>query len=129
MVVAVDGLKSNVDTALYPTVCLDITESSVVTSVDLVHCQEFVEHIEEAFVENIINSFKCGQYVCMTHAFPGQGGYHHVNEQPTDYWISLLERNGFSLLIEDSNRVRALAKGDNARYLANSGLVFRNLSR
>jgi hypothetical protein len=47
-VVAVEGFEPNVRSSLYPAVCHDLTKGPVTTSVDLVHCQEVVEHIEEA---------------------------------------------------------------------------------
>ena len=124
--IAVDGLEENILSAIYPTIRVDLTKTSVFCKVDLVHCQEVVEHIEEIYVNNIVNSFKSGSIVCMTHAFPGQGGHHHVNEQPTQYWIDLLTNNNFSLLMEDTKRIREFAKQDGATYLARSGLVFAN---
>jgi SAM-dependent methyltransferase len=127
VVIAVDGLPENIQSAVYPGICLDLTQQHVEVRVDLVHCQEVVEHIEEQFVGNIVNSFKGGRFVCMTHAFPGQGGYHHVNERAPDYWVDLMTQNGFSLLGEDTNRVRLLAELDGALYLNESGLVFHNL--
>ena len=128
-VVAVDGLPSNINNACYPTVNIDLSNGFVHTAVDLVHCQEFVEHVEERYVDNIISSFKSGKIVVMTHATPGQGGYHHVNEKPAEYWINIMMNSGFTLMREDSHRVRQLAKPDGAVYLAETGLVFRNLAR
>lgn len=128
-VIAVEGLRQNVEKSLYPSVCLDLTKSSVLCKVDLVHCQEFVEHIEERFIENVLNSLKCGKIICMTHALPGQGGYHHVNEQSQEYWVSNLRKSNFDILFEDTKRIRYLAAKDNAMYLAKTGLVASNKSR
>jgi hypothetical protein len=128
-VVAVDGLKQNVEKSLHPAIQIDLTISSVKTKVDLVHCQEVVEHIDEKFLENLLMSLSCGKILLMTHALPGQGGYHHVNLQPAEYWISNLLRYNFCVLVEDSNRVRKLAGQDGAIYMAQSGLVFVNNER
>jgi hypothetical protein len=128
-VVAVEGFKGNVDVSLYPAVQHDLTKGSVVTRVDLVHCQEVVEHIEEKYLGNILDTFAAGKYVLMTHALPGQGGYHHVNEQPQEYWVHHLEQRGFRLLSQDTDRIRAFAKQEDARYLAQSGLIFSNSAR
>jgi len=128
-VIAVDGLVDNVENATYPTLCIDLTRDYVNTKVDLVHCQEVVEHIKEEYVGNIIKSFQSGKFVCMTHAFPGQGGHHHVNEQPSEYWIELMSRNGFILLQEDTSRIRKIAQQDKALYLSMSGMIFRNQRR
>jgi hypothetical protein len=122
-VLAVDGLVYNVDKAIYPTLLCDLTKSSVHCKVDLVHCQEVVEHIEEKYIDNLLKSLACGKYIVMTNALPNQGGYHHVNEQTTEYWIEHLRKRNYEVLIEDSNRVRALAAKDGARYLAATGLV------
>jgi hypothetical protein len=128
-VVAVDGFRNSIEVSLYPAIQHDLTIGAVFTRVDLVHCQEVVEHIEEEYLGNILDSFACGKYVLMTHAVPGQGGYHHVNCQPSEYWIAHLSERGFRLLEEDTNRIRVLAKRDGAAYLANTGMVFSNGAR
>jgi SAM-dependent methyltransferase len=125
-VVAVDGLEYNVKHSVFPSMRVDLTLSRVVCRVDLVHCQEVVEHIEEKYLENLLLSLTCGRFIVMTNALPGQGGYHHVNEQPTDYWIGHLKRHGCEVMAEDTKRVRALAAKDGARYLADTGLVLSN---
>lgn len=123
-VIAVDGLKDNVRKAIYPTLKVDLCRSPIVCKVDLVHCQEVVEHIEEKYLDNLLSSLGCGRFVLMTHALPGQQGHHHVNLQPSEYWIEHMRRRGFSYLEEDSNRVRHLATSEGARYVAASGLLF-----
>ena len=55
--------------------------------IDLVWSCEFVEHVEEQFIHNFMPLLVCGKYLAMTHAHPGQKGYHHVNCQPPEYWI------------------------------------------
>jgi hypothetical protein len=71
----------------------------------------------------------CGKIIVMTNALPGQGGHHHVNEQPTEYWINQLKPHQCEVIVEDTNRIRAIAKHDRAIYLAKTGLVFGNKSR
>ena len=127
-VIAVDGLKSNVENAVYPTTQVDLAKSSVFCRVDLVHCQEVVEHIEEKYLDNLLASLTCGKFILMTNALPGQGGYHHVNEQPTEYWIKLLNKRNCELLVEDTNRIRQLATNDKAIYLARTGILMANRS-
>ena len=123
-VISVEGMKDNVENAVYPSILHDLTESPVNCKVDLVHCQEVVEHIEEKFVDNLLRSLACGRFILMTHAVPGQDGHHHVNCQPTEYWVEKLARYNYRLLVIDSNRVRALAGKDSAIFLAATGLVF-----
>jgi hypothetical protein len=123
-VLAVDGFAENVRKAIYPTLKVDLCTSPVACKVDLVHCQEVVEHIEEKYLDNLLSSLCCGKYVLMTHALPGQGGHHHVNLQPRQYWVEHMRRRGFSCLEEDSARIRRLAGTEGARYLAATGLIF-----
>jgi SAM-dependent methyltransferase len=128
-VIAVDGLAANVRHAVYPTLLHDLTTGPVQARVDLVHCQEVVEHIEERFLGNLLGSLLCGRYILMTNALPGQGGHHHVNEQPTQYWVDHLTARGCQLLAADSTRVRNLAAAEGAVYFAQTGLVFANSAR
>jgi len=125
-VVAVEGLRQNVDAAVFPTIQHDLETGPVHTRVDLVHCQEVAEHIEERFVDNLIESMCCGRYILMTHALPGQFGHHHVNLKPPKYWTDLMAKRGCSLLIEDTSRVRKFAKADGAKWLAETGMLFAN---
>lgn len=125
-VIAIEGCKPSVVASLYPAIAHDLTTGPVFTKVDLVHCQEVVEHIEEAYLDNLLRSLLTGKIILMTHALPGQGGYHHVNCQPQEYWVSNLTQRGAALLEADTLKVRDLAKQDGAVYMANTGLVFAN---
>lgn len=125
-VLAIDGMIENCQKAVYPTVHLDLTISKVVARVDLVHCQEVVEHIEERFLDNLLSSLACGKFILMTNAVPGQGGHHHVNEQPTEYWINHLRRYNCEVLVDDSNIIRKIAAAEGAIYLAANGLILAN---
>jgi hypothetical protein len=122
--IAIEGLYDNVVRSCYPAICYDLTKGPVSTSVDLVHCQEVVEHIEERYLESLLASLACGRLILMTHALPGQGGYHHVNEQSMDYWVHHLSRCDYKLMVEDTNRVRDIAAKEGAVYMEKSGLVF-----
>jgi hypothetical protein len=128
-VLAVDGMLENCTHAIYPTLQADLTQSKVLAKVDLVHCQEVVEHIEEAHLDNLLSTLTCGRIIVMTNALPGQGGHHHVNEQPTEYWIEHLRRYHCEVLVEDTQRIRRLAQQDGAHYLAQTGLVLANKMR
>jgi len=90
----------------------------------LVWSCEFVEHVEEKYAENFLKMFDRGVVVAMTHAFPGQGGYHHVNCQPTEYWVEKMELRGFKLDDEATKTSRRLEPDS---HWARSGLIFRNL--
>jgi SAM-dependent methyltransferase len=128
-VIAVDGLAENIEKSFYPAVLHDLTKGPLKTVVDLVHCQEVVEHIEEQFIDNLMDTLICGRIVLISHAVPGQGGYHHVNLQPSSYWVEQFAKRGCSLLAADSVRIQTLAEAEGAVYLARSGLVFSNEKR
>lgn len=127
--VAVDGLEANIRNAIYPSVLADLTKGPVTCPVDLVHCQEVVEHIDEKFLENIIRTLLNGQIILLTHALPAQQGYHHVNCQNPEYWISHLKGRGCAYLEADTLRVRELAARDGAAYMQATGLLFANNTR
>lgn len=79
---------------------------------DLCWSSEFVEHVQEKFVANFLASFKTCKYVCLTHATPGQGGYLHFNEQPTEYWIQKMKEIGFVFDPEETAWLRVTWKGE-----------------
>ena len=122
-VLAIDGLKENCKRSLYPSMHVDLTRSSVYCSVDLVNCVEVVEHIEEQYLDNLLTALSCGKVILMTNALPGQGGHHHVNEQPTKYWVQHLQSRGYLVSEDDTDRIKKLAQDDGALHLARTGLV------
>src|SRR5262245_12788883 len=88
---------------------------------DLVWSCEFVEHVAARYREHFLAAFALGRVVAMTHAEPGQGGHHHVNEQPRDYWVSALAAHGFAL---DAARTAASRRLDPSGHWRRSGLIF-----
>lgn len=125
-VLAIDGLESNCYQSHYPVLHWDLTQGAVRCRVDLSICVEVVEHIEEKYLDNLLSSLACGRVILMTNALPGQGGYHHVNEQPTEYWIQHLARYGCGVSEDDTVRVRRLAEQDGAHHIARTGLILIN---
>jgi len=75
---------------------------------DLAWACEFVEHVEEKYMNNFLSDFKHCKHVAMTHAIPGQPGHHHVNCQDASYWIKVMELNGFEFEADYTNELRAL---------------------
>src|SRR5690348_13147565 len=67
-VIAVDGYIPSVERSIYPAIRHDLTSGPVYTRVDLVHCQEVVEHIEELFLDHLIDTLMTGKIILMTHA-------------------------------------------------------------
>jgi hypothetical protein len=121
---AIEGLEDNVVSAVHPTILHDLTKGSFITNVDFVNCIEVVEHIEEAYLDNLLTTLCQGRYLLMTHAVPGQKGWHHVNCQPTEYWVNHLKKRGFELLAEDSSVIQGLAAKDGGKHIARNGLLF-----
>jgi hypothetical protein len=73
---------------------------------DLIWSAEFVEHAEAHYIPHFLATFRAGRVLYLTHALPGQGGHHHVNEQPSSYWISILADDGWALDHEATAWVR-----------------------
>lgn len=121
---ACDGLMRNLEQNVHPTILCDLVQAPFVCRVDLVWCQEVAEHIEEESVGNLVQSLTSGNVIMMTHALPGQGGFHHVNCKDRPYWSDLLSGAGYSLAEEDTSRVRTLAASEGAIYIAQTGLIF-----
>lgn len=91
---------------------------------DLCVSTEFVEHVEARFVPNFVETFKHCRFILMTHALPGQGGVHHVNETTSEAWIDVLSAAGFEHLEDETERLRATYTPD-AHYGRNTLMLFR----
>ena len=106
---------------------------------DLGWCIEFLEHVEEKYIPNFMETFKACKIVVVTHAFPGQGGHHHVNEQEKSYWVDVFRKYGFkhsekilSELLQNTTMRRKRRKNrftrvkENKNWLELNGSVFLN---
>lgn len=125
--VGIDGSEKVLENAVFePIVIHDFTKGGMTEELrksidyDLIWCCEFVEHVEEQYIDNFLEVFSVGKVVAMTHAVPGQGGYHHVNEQEDDYWIKKMDKLGFIYDLVKTLEYRELAHD----YFQKSGLVF-----
>lgn len=102
----VDGSRHCIETALAvggAVNCIehvDIRELEELSRSDLVICTEVAEHLDAAHADHLV-SLLCSAMapVIFTAAPPGQGGHHHVNEQPPEYWREKFMARG---LIYDS---------------------------
>lgn len=85
---------------------------------DLALCLEVAEHIPEEsagiFLKNI-TAFS--DRLVMSAAPPGQGGEHHVNEQPRRYWAAKLAGLGFAYNRAASGRVLRLLEKSRPPYM------------
>lgn len=95
---------------------------------DLCWCCEFVEHVEEQYVPNFLVTFEHADVLLMTHAEPGQQGYHHVNLQTMGYWVRRVEEETSLEFDPELTRLtRALASANPSpwNHYRRSGLAFR----
>jgi len=99
---------------------------------DVAWSVEFLEHVEEQYMPNYMQTFQCAKSAVVTYAPPGWNGHHHVNLQEEDYWISKFKEYGFKL---DENKTKFLRlnstlnlgkKGKKA-FVKNRGLFFNNV--
>lgn len=74
---------------------------------DLGWSVEFLEHVEEKYIPNFMETFKLCKYLVVTAATPKQGGHHHVNEQWVDYWIKIFAEHGFKISGKLTQDIRA----------------------
>src|SRR5262245_5296730 len=120
----IDGLKRNVERSVVPITYHDIIQGPYIMPVDLVLSVEVAEHIDEKYVDNYITTLCNGKIIAMTHAVPGQTGYHHVNCQTADYWISKIIARGY-MLDRQNDYWRSVAASDgHYSFFSETGLVF-----
>lgn len=93
---------------------------------DLVWSCEFVEHVEERYMPNFLATFACANTVLMTHAMPGQQGWHHVNCQPPEYWRGAMAAIGYDFDMQLTRTTRELAAQNPSpwNHYKRSGLAF-----
>ncbi|MCG8467731.1 MAG: class I SAM-dependent methyltransferase [Gemmatimonadetes bacterium] len=92
---------------------------------DLVWSCEFVEHVEARYEENFLETFRgARRFLMMTHALPGQPGWHHVNCQPAEYWIERVSEIGFAFSETRTEQSRRIAE---AGHYKRTGLFFERV--
>ena len=122
--IGIDGLRANVlnSVAGYSVLWCDMTLGPYRFPVDLVWCAEVVEHLDERHLDNLLTTLCNGEVIAITHALPGQGGWHHCNEQFDEYWINHICDRGYEAV--EPAPFRKLVTG-RKNYFAQTGLLFR----
>ena len=92
---------------------------------DLAYSCEFVEHVEEQYLDNYMNAFQKASRVIMTYAPEGTPGHHHVNCRTESYWINIFENYGFKFDQELTNNIRAISTMERD-FIRKQGLCFKN---
>lgn len=82
--------------------------------VDLIWCADVVEHIDEKYVDGVLQTLQQGKVLAMCQGTEGNAndGWNHVNNQPEQYWVDKLASVG---MIED------VAMTEKSRELGNHG--------
>ena len=82
--------------------CLDFTSGlsgMELERFDLCISLEVAEHLPETYAkEFVFNLTRFSDVILFSAAIPGQGGRHHVNEQPISYWVKHFENLGYTCL-------------------------------
>jgi hypothetical protein len=120
----IDGLMKNVERSIFPVAYHDLIKEPYIMPVDLTLSIEVAEHIEEKYVHNYTQTLCNGKIVAMTHAVPGQPGYHHVNCQPANYWISKMASCGYELDDKNTYWRQVAASEGYFTFFGETGLVF-----
>jgi len=80
---------------------------------DLVQSLEVAEHLDASCADTFIaNLVAHGTLILFSAAIPGQGGEHHVNEQPWEYWRQKFAAREFEVF----DFVRPRARNDHSIY-------------
>ena len=122
LVTGIDGLEENIVDCGDLAIQHDLTEAPFYVDVNLVWCCEVVEHIEERYVDKLLDTITRGKMLAMTHALPGQTGYHHVNEQPASYWIEKLMAYDMIYMAEATREAKT--KDAHENHFSKTGLLF-----
>ena len=70
----------------------------LVRKFDLVECLEVAEHVPRASAQTLVSTLvRHGDVLLFSAAPPGQGGEHHVNEQPYTWWRDKFDAQGYDL--------------------------------
>ena len=110
---------------------LGVCEAVKKEKFDLAWSVEFLEHVEEKYTPNYMDTFQKAHYVICTHAPPGLPGHHHVNCRGESYWIEVFLKYGFEHLPEMTKELRAastmnIGAKPAKRFVHRLGKVFEN---
>jgi SAM-dependent methyltransferase len=88
---------------------------------------EVAEHLPESLADNYVRVIsRFSPVVIMSAATVGQGGHDHVNEQPHEYWIEKMQRQGFDYDGKTSHQLREeWAQKGVASWYVNNTMIFR----
>lgn len=127
----IDGSPKAIDVAPENCFLHDLCDSAYFSKLppDVVWCSEVAEHIEDKYVDKLLLTLtQAKKAVVMSHAWPGQGGYRHVNCRSTSYWVNQFRKYGWELdraaTVESIAAARRDADGKPVNHWERNGLVF-----
>lgn len=98
---------------------------SVAFDIDFGWTVEFLEHIEEEYLCNVMEVLSKCRYVVMTHALPGKYGHHHVNCQSEEYWIETFKKYGLTFNEKETLNIRKISSM-RREFMRTTGKFFIN---
>lgn len=120
-------------------ICHDYTNgrSNFNKKVDLVISIDFLEHVEEKYIDNYMKDFSLGKLIIIHTPPKGTKGWHHVNTNDKYYWIETFKK--YNLIFDEklTDLVRNISEYYNPRDMMyieknmmihpkNNYLVFNN---
>ena len=131
-VIAVDGAYVQLDQLVVPAdtfIAHDLsTPLKLKRRFDLVQSLEVAEHLSaehaDIFIDNLVHH---GDVILFSAAVPHQGGEHHVNEQPPEYWRHKFADRGYEVFdwvrarILDNREVKAWYRFNTFVYANKAG--------
>ena len=101
---------------------------------DLSLCVDVMEHLHEADADVALDTITAGAgLVILSCAPPGQGGHHHVNEQPRRYWVARMAARGWSYDRRETGQMETFFRGHRATlpysWMYHNLCVYRGAAR
>ena len=125
-VLGVEGLEWNANKCPSPTLVHDLNNGPChFKPVDMIWCSDMAEHIEERFVHNLLDTLtQCSVLAMCQGTEIDPHGWHHVNNQPQEYWVDKLAKYG---MIEDKEATEEARKVGNHGWWELSGRIYRKM--
>lgn len=91
---------------------------------DWVICLEVLEHIPAEFENIVLDNIRrvAAEGAVISWAVPGQGGYNHINLQPSQHVEKVFALRGFE---RDDDKTAMLQNAASLKWLKNNVIVFR----
>lgn len=90
---------------------------------DLCWSVEFLEHVDERYLINVMRDFKRCRRIVVTAARPGAGGHHHVNCRGEDYWIGAFASIGFAFNYDETQIIKSKSTMEK-HFMRDTGMFF-----